>query len=111
MSNLSNSNTSQIVLTTLTEIAAIDATPFTSFLADLQAAIDRQPALLTMAVKIFGAVGRLSQVGSIVLAISEKNNHQEQDRHYRPFQNMTFRKFPKFIITLSDRFQQKTALF
>ncbi|XP_072035831.1 LOW QUALITY PROTEIN: ventricular zone-expressed PH domain-containing protein homolog 1-like [Amphiura filiformis] len=59
--NLTNSNTSQTVLTALTEIAAVDAAPFTRFLGDLTAIIDRQPALLSMAVKIFGAVGRLNQ--------------------------------------------------
>ncbi|XP_063965265.1 ventricular zone-expressed PH domain-containing protein homolog 1-like isoform X2 [Lytechinus pictus] len=60
VANLNNPTTSQTVLSALVDIASIDPAPFTLCLAQLQAGIRRQPALLSMAGKIFGAVGRLS---------------------------------------------------
>ncbi|XP_071510682.1 ventricular zone-expressed PH domain-containing protein homolog 1-like [Diadema antillarum] len=58
--NLNNAATSQTVLSALLDIASIDTVPFTHCLAELQDAIKRQPALLSMAGKIFGAVGKLN---------------------------------------------------
>lgn len=60
VANLNNPTTSQTVLSALVDIASIDPAPFTLCLAQLQAGIRRQPGLLSMAGKIFGAVGRLS---------------------------------------------------
>ena len=62
VSNINNVATSQTVLTTLVKVASIDPSPFTQCLPQLQAAIRRQPGLLSMAGKIFGALGRLSPV-------------------------------------------------
>ncbi|XP_038061667.1 ventricular zone-expressed PH domain-containing protein homolog 1-like [Patiria miniata] len=55
-------NSSQTVLAALVDVASVDARPFASCLTDLEGAISRQPSLLSMALKIFGAVGRLNQV-------------------------------------------------
>ncbi|XP_022085583.1 ventricular zone-expressed PH domain-containing protein 1-like isoform X2 [Acanthaster planci] len=55
-------NSSQTVLAALVDLVSLDARPFASCLRDLEDAISRQPSLLSMALKIFGAVGRLNQV-------------------------------------------------
>ncbi|XP_071805462.1 ventricular zone-expressed PH domain-containing protein homolog 1-like [Asterias amurensis] len=55
-------NSSQTILAALVEVVSVDARPFASCLSDLEDAISRQPSLLGMALKIFGAAGRLNQV-------------------------------------------------
>ena len=67
-------NSSQTILAALVDVVSVDARPFASCLSDLEDAISRQPSLLGMALKIFGAVGRLNQVGcQIIVCFSYTN--------------------------------------
>lgn len=56
------SSSAEVVLAALVDIASHDPTPLDNCLPALEDAISRRPSLLSMAAKIFGAVGRLNEV-------------------------------------------------
>ncbi|PIK58866.1 putative ventricular zone-expressed PH domain-containing protein 1 [Apostichopus japonicus] len=59
---LNNSSSSaELILAALVDIASSDPSPLDASLPALENAISRQPSLLSTAVKIFGAVGRLNE--------------------------------------------------
>lgn len=55
------SSSAEVVLAALVDIASHDPTPLDNCLPALEDAISRRPSLLSMAAKIFGAVGRLNE--------------------------------------------------